>query len=231
MTTLTPFLRALVFLFILHPVFLGGWGVWVFGSTFIKSSRLTGVLGLLFQVIGHAVILAVVFTLQPQLWLLTPPRNPVFYGIALLGAPLALVAEGRLLRFILQLKTGQRVRETRLHSQWNRTPLFTYGAALLLALFEELLFRMAWFNLLAFRFSPLVILLGSSLAYGFNHTYFGWQVVVAKVLSGLFYGGLYLLSGEAILIPIITHLSQNILTLLWGRRKAKAYSPQGQSFF
>ena len=78
---------------------------------------------------------------------------------------------------------------------------------------------MYWFEFferLPLSAAPLVVL-GSALFYGLNHLQLGSVAVISKFFSGMGYAMLYLLSGKAILVPLVAHLAQNALTLLWTR--------------
>ena len=85
--------------------------------------------------------------------------------------------------------------------------LFVAGA-------EELLWRgyLIAFAMQDFAFPWWGALLLSAAAFGVNHYYFGLRNVAAKFVSGLVWGGLFLLTGS-LLIPVVAHATFNILAL------------------
>jgi len=91
----------------------------------------------------------------------------------------------------------------------------------LIAVGEEIIYRQVWFTILtgSFHFPVIVIILITSLFYGLNHFHMGINTVLAKFISGCVYGGLYVLSGYSILVPIITHVLQNLILMLMTRGK------------
>ncbi len=78
------------------------------------------------------------------------------------------------------------------------------------AFIEEMFFRGYFFNRLTDLFGKKQIgivaaLLASSLAFGAAHIYQGVTGVIDTFLAGLVLGGLYLLAGKNLWLPILTH--------------------------
>jgi uncharacterized protein len=91
-----------------------------------------------------------------------------------------------------------------------------------IAVGEEVFYRMIWLGaLLALGFPAALAIVISSLAYGLNHLRFGGISVASKTVTGCIYGSLYLLGGQSIWLPIVTHILQNLtLFQMAGRRNA-----------
>jgi hypothetical protein len=77
---------------------------------------------------------------------------------------------------------------------------------------EEFIYRGIWIAVLHRAFGlPLVLaLFVSSFAYGMNHIAFGGITVLSKTVSGLLFGSIFLLGGQCLWLPILTHAMQNI---------------------
>lgn len=84
---------------------------------------------------------------------------------------------------------------------------------------EEIIFRGVWIPLLVDTHSiPVEAAVAvSAIVYGFNHSYFGIMTVLQKSVSGLLYGIFFVISGLAIVVPVVVHVTQNLL--LVGARK------------
>jgi len=82
------------------------------------------------------------------------------------------------------------------------------------AVIEEVLYRGIWLGILqtAFHESALLAVPISAGGYALGHLFFGPRTVAQKVLSGLAFGSLFVLSGS-IVVPIIAHLTENALIL------------------
>jgi membrane protease YdiL (CAAX protease family) len=78
---------------------------------------------------------------------------------------------------------------------------------------EETVFRQFMLQGLFKEMSlPLIAgILLSSFFYGINHVYFGSFAVFQKITSGIVFSCLFVFSGYNLLIPVICHMSQNII--------------------
>jgi membrane protease YdiL (CAAX protease family) len=148
--------------------------------------------------------------------------------LAFRGAPVPLLVPAALLAAVaLALEYGlQAVPWYRAHGRWPRGITLqrfwhrgmSPASHLLLGVVvvgEEVFYRQIWLDSLQGPFgitAPLALAV-SSLAYGCNHLAFGAPAVVTKTATGLLYGGLYLLGGRSVWLPIVTHGMQNLL--LW----------------
>jgi membrane protease YdiL (CAAX protease family) len=90
----------------------------------------------------------------------------------------------------------------------------------LVAVGEEIFYRLIWIAvMLSFGLSMPLALVISSVAYGFNHLSFGGLSVFSKSVTGLCYGALYLLGGQSIILPVVTHVLQNFTLLRLTRER------------
>ncbi|EHI70341.1 CPBP family intramembrane glutamic endopeptidase [Streptococcus ictaluri] len=83
---------------------------------------------------------------------------------------------------------------------------------LAIAFFEELTYRLIWFTILmeGFKLPALLVLIISSFCYAWNHLLMGKAIFYAKLLTGLMYGTLYIVS-QSIWLVIIIHVGGNLL--------------------
>lgn len=117
--------------------------------------------------------------------------------------------------------SGVRIGGWAVNSNWVKISGLGFALTLVLAILEELLFRQLWSVVLVNNLGLAVwgYILISSLAYGFNHLYYGLTTFLQKVVTGVVLALLFWYSGGAILIPIIAHTLQNTIILVWGRCK------------
>jgi len=186
-----------------------------------KKEEIIDGTALSFNFLPFLILLPVIFILKKNLFFFNFPPA-VFYFIALVFVPVCLLLEYILNVIYIYFTTGKIYKGITLHSAWKTKPSITYLLLLtLIAGGEELIYRQVWFAILAgtFHLPVIVIILITSLFYGLNHLYFGLNSVLAKFISGCVYGGLYVLSGYSILVPIITHVLQNLILIFITREK------------
>jgi membrane protease YdiL (CAAX protease family) len=181
------------------------------------STRLLTVL-----VLPYVALTPMVWLIQPKL-LLVHVTSVWMLAVAILLVPVALMIEYAIHAFPAYRATGQFFRGIVIQSPWpGKLSLPDHALLASIAVGEEVFFRMIWLGaLLALGFpAPLAIFI-SSLAYGLNHLMFGGISVASKTVTGCIYGSLYLLGGQSIWLPIVTHVLQNLtLFLVAGRRNA-----------
>lgn len=98
-----------------------------------------------------------------------------------------------------------------------------HALLVVLAAGEELVFR-GFGNTILSQYLGLPVVLTillTSILYAFNHTFFGPVTILAKFISGLAYGTLYVASGSLI-VPIIAHLGFNSALLAAGRALSRS---------
>jgi membrane protease YdiL (CAAX protease family) len=180
----------------------------------------TGLLAIL--VLPYVALAPVVWFIQPKL-LLVHVTSVWMFAVAILLVPVALMIEYAIHALPAYRATGQFFRGIVIQSPWpGKLSLPDHLLLASIAVGEEVFFRMIWLGaLLALGFpAPLAIVI-SSLAYGLNHLMFGGMSVASKTVTGCIYGSLYLLGGQSIWLPIVTHVLQNLtLFLAAGRRNA-----------
>jgi hypothetical protein len=163
-------------------------------------------------VLPYLVVALAVLALRPGLLSLRP-APALGFAAAVLLVPVALGLEYGLHAFVAWRASGRRPGGITVPRFWRRGPSPTgYLLLALVVVGEELLYRQVWIGALHGSFGlalPLALAV-SALAYGLNHLAFGVTSVVAKTLTGLLYGGLYLLGGQSVWLPIVTHGLQNL---------------------
>lgn len=170
------------------------------------STDLLAVLALPFLIVTPAVWCA-----RPDLLALRTPSMPLL-ALAVLTVPLAILLEYALLLAELYLRTGRLPQRVAIHRFWRRqlTPLEHLLLAVS-AVGEEIFFRQIWISIMLSLALPLPLTAAvGAAAYGANHLAFGGTAVLTKGMTGLLYGALYLLGGQSILLPIISHVLQNM---------------------
>ncbi|MGQ7372698.1 CPBP family intramembrane glutamic endopeptidase [Streptococcus suis] len=85
----------------------------------------------------------------------------------------------------------------------------------LIAFFEELVYRLFWFNILydSLHLSQLLIILFSGLAFSINHIFMGKEVFISKLIAGIIYGLIYLKFNN-FWVLIYVHIMGNLLVIL-----------------
>jgi membrane protease YdiL (CAAX protease family) len=103
-----------------------------------------------------------------------------------------------------------------LHRHWAAQPTTAVPVVLLLGAAEEVIFRGVGQHLLThvFGWPAAAAIALMALVYGLNHLYFGWLTVGQKAVTGLLFGALYQACGQAVLVPVLAHLTQNLVVLL-----------------
>jgi membrane protease YdiL (CAAX protease family) len=167
---------------------------------------------------GLLVLLALPYlAITAALWFLRPGlfsvhgSQPLMFAIAVLLAPLALMIEYAIQAVATWRRSGQFARRIVVQNPWpSRLSLAQHLLLLLVAVGEEIFYRMVWLGALLSLGLPPTLAVGiSSLAYGLNHLWFGGIPVLSKTVTGCLYGSLYLLGGQSIWLPIVTHVLQN----------------------
>jgi len=157
------------------------------------------------------VVTPAVWCARPDLLALRSPPMPL-WALAVLTVPLAILLEYALSLAELYLRTGRLPQRVAIHRFWQRrlTPL-EHLLLVISAAGEEIFFRQIWIGIMLSLAlpAPLAAALGAA-AYGANHLAFGCTAVLSKGMTGLLYGTLYLLGGQSVLLPIISHVLQNM---------------------
>jgi len=177
------------------------------------------------NVASYAAACALVFGFAPDLFALRLPSLP--WLAAALGLAAGLPAlEAGLGGLLALARSGRWPGRLELAAEWRRAdPAPAYAMALIVAVGEELLLRLALFGLLArLGLPPAAAVAASAVAYGLNHARSGFPTVLAKTLSGLAYALVFLLSGGSVLASAACHAGQNVLVLaaLSGRKASHA---------
>ena len=92
------------------------------------------------------------------------------------------------------------------------------------AVCEEIIFRQVFFYILynVLEVNIFIVIITASFVYSINHIYFGANAVFQKFIVGIIYSLLFVYSSFSVIIPAITHFSQNmILYILSSNRSNK----------
>lgn len=135
-------------------------------------------------------------------------------ALAALLAPVALAVEYLIHAIVTYKPGGKLLRGASMQRFWQGG-LSPVDCVLLgvVVVGEEFFFREVWLGTLYHSsvLTAALALLLSSAVYGFNHLAYGPVSVASKTASGLIYGGLYLLGGKSLWLPVVTHGLQNII--------------------
>lgn len=160
----------------------------------------------------YLVVAPAVWAARPAMLTFHATTAPML-ALALLLAPVALLMEYGIHALASYRVYGRFPSGIALQRFWHRNlSLKDHLLLMLVAVGEEILYRVIWLSVLYHSFglpAPLALSI-SSLAYGLNHLAFGATSVVSKTVTGLLYGCLYLLGGESVWLPIVAHCLQNI---------------------
>nr|MDT0656838.1 CPBP family glutamic-type intramembrane protease [Micromonospora sp. DSM 115978] len=110
----------------------------------------------------------------------------------------------------------------RLHERAGGALGSAVPTAVAVAVAEEVIFRGVSLHLLAtgLGWPPLAAIGLTALLYGLNHLWYGWPTVAQKTGTGLVYGALYVLAGYSVVVPVVAHVTQNLVVLLAVPRQA-----------
>lgn len=166
-----------------------------------------------FMFLPYLAVCSTVWMLRPDLIPLHGTTATLILA-AVLIAPAVLAIEYLIHGTSLYLASGAFPARFTVHQFWRRR--LSLGDHALLAISvvgEELIYRSIWFSVLHDSFGlPLALAVAvGSLAYGLNHLSFGGVTVLSKTVSGLVYASLYLFGGQSIILPMVTHVLQNII--------------------
>ncbi|HZF13041.1 MAG TPA: CPBP family glutamic-type intramembrane protease [Thermoanaerobaculia bacterium] len=173
-------------------------------------------------VLPYLAVALAVLALRPGLLSWTGAPAPFFLAAVLL-APFALAVEYGIHAVAARLATGRFPRGITLPGFWRRGPSPAGGLLLVLIVVgEEILYRQLWLGALhgSLGLALPLALLASALAYGLNHLAFGATSVVAKTVTGLLLGGLYL-AGGSLWPPIVAHGLQNLALFGLARERGR----------
>lgn len=220
MNSPTLYLDLLILLASVNP---SGFGFSIRSIFNTKRNETIDIVSLMYLGLPFLILLPIIPLLKKNLYFITYPQG-FFYLLAFFLVPVCIFLEYYLNMIYFYFTTGRKHKGITLHSDWKASrSVVTLLLTVFVAVGEELIFRQCWFYILAKTFSlPVtVIILITSALYGLNHFHYGMSTVLAKFSSGAIYGILYVAGGYSILLPIITHVLQNLgLILLAGRENA-----------
>ena len=217
MNSPTLYLSALVLLAAAFPSQLARIGMMLAGQPDTRR-RPRAVVVQLWLPVTLTLVAGLAWELSPVSGLATLPGHWWWYPLAVavgLAAPwweVGAAAAPALLR-------GRRVRRVRLTDRWPIGGGLVLVGALVAAVAEEVIFRGVGLHLLAGPLGwPVAVAVAvTAVVYGLNHLYFGLPAVAQKTLTGVAYGVLYVACGYSVWIPVLAHLTQNLVVLIWGR--------------
>jgi hypothetical protein len=207
MNTPTPYLDCIILASAAYP---SGFSYSLFvawrGTLREVSTAFLGVL-----VLPYLAVTSAVWALRPAM-LTFRESTAAWLAVAVLLAPVALLIEHGIHTLASYRANGRFPRAITLQPFWRRRLSPADHLLLgLVAVGEEIFYRMFWLGVLLSFDLPLPLALAvSSAAYGVNHLAFGAPSVVSKTASGFLYGSLYLFGGQSIWLPIVTHGIQNL---------------------
>ncbi len=137
----------------------------------------------------------------------------MFYGLAILSAPLIILLEYILVSIPLVKKSGKFPKVKPVSIYYGDINLLDIVAIIVAAALEETVFRQFLIGglLTELEVAGALTVIISGFFYGLNHVYFGRLAVVQKTISGCIFGTLFVISGGNILISIIAHVTQNLV--------------------
>lgn len=137
--------------------------------------------------------------------------------------PIILIFGEYLIGMLAMILEGKKVKGFSIITSWKNISIIGFCSTLLLAVFEELMYREIWANILIHNLglNEWLFVIISSCFYAMNHIYFGYKIYIQKFFAGCVFSILYLVSGYCILVPLTAHFIQNLIILSIGRSKGK----------
>ena len=89
------------------------------------------------------------------------------------------------------------------------------------AVCEEIIFRQVFFYILynVLGVNIFIVIITASFVYSINHIYFGANAVFQKFIVGIIYSLLFVYSSFSVIVPAITHFSQNMILYILSSNK------------
>jgi membrane protease YdiL (CAAX protease family) len=219
MSTPTPYLDCVILAAAIYPAGFS----YSLHAAWRGQPRAVSTSFLFFLVLPFVVVAPAALLARPDAFALRG-TTPLLLGLAVFLAPVALGVEYLIGALAAYEPGGKLLRRVMTQAFWRgQLSPADYLMLAVVVIGEEFFFRAMWLGTLSGSLGlPAALALGiSSLAYGLNHMAFGRTAVASKTASGLVYGGLYLLGGGSLWLPVAAHGLQNaILFRLAGERHA-----------
>lgn len=177
---------------------------------------------LFFLALPFVVVSLASAAIRPEAFVLRGVPPLLLLALAVLLAPVALAVEYLLHALMTYEPGGKLLRRVTMQRFWQGRLSPVDGVLLgIVVVGEEFFFREIWLGMLnqSLGLPAMLALLLSSAAYGFNHLAFGRISVISKTASGLIYGGLYLLGGQSLWLPVVAHGVQNVILFQFARER------------
>lgn len=210
MNTHTLCLSGLILLMTLNPVSIAEL---VRMSLANKRIQLTKDLYLMILATVYTFLVVAIYVVDPDVYYILFPKAYYWYVIAIVAAPLIIMLEIGLVYCLFMIQ-GKEHTKIKIMSMGDSK--FTAGiSTFIVGIMEEAIYRQIWFiiGLQVLGMNVVVVLLLTSFFYALNHITLGPYVFIQKLLSGILYGLLFIFSGYAVVIPMMTHGIQNLIVV------------------
>lgn len=148
------------------------------------------------------------------------PNSVWWYVVAIGSGGGLILLEIIVGKFVMFLR-GKETRGISINNSWQNANGLIFVFTITLAIFEEINFRMVWneVTIMQIGLPVYVFVIMSAAFYAVNHLYYGFETFLQKFVTGIILAFFYVFSGEAIIIPILVHVFQNLIILIWGRSR------------
>ena len=138
--------------------------------------------------------------------------------IGFIAAPLLILLELGVGALITKLQR-KKIKRFTVDKQIGKEKRWIQTSILIVAIMEELLFRgLGYYILIQKMGMPVgVFFVLSATLYAINHIHEGICTTAQKLFSGFIIGLLFVFSKESLLVPIIAHVTENILIMVWSK--------------
>lgn len=170
----------------------------------------------LFNIIISIVIIYYISIFQHHFLSLHDFRIDISITLGIIISPFLIILEIIVgaLAIIIQ---GRKIKTLTVTENIGIERFFIKISILLISIFEELLFRKYCFALTTYTmgFSVLAFLCISATLYSTNHIHNGFITAIQKFFTGFALGLIFIISNYNLLVPIISHLCENIFIMIW----------------
>ncbi|MEI0530338.1 CPBP family intramembrane glutamic endopeptidase [Brachyspira pilosicoli] len=114
------------------------------------------------------------------------------------------------------------IKKISIHEIINKNNIFFDIIIILIGVIcEEIIFRQVFFNILynILELNIFTVIIISGFMYSINHIYFGRNAVFQKFIVGIIYSLLFVYSSFSVIIPTITHFSQNMILYILSKKR------------
>lgn len=170
--------------------------------------------------VGIYFLITILIVIQPEYSLIIRPVNNSWLWVVSLIMPFLIIGIELMVGVIISAVSGKKISKLSVDERIGKEKFFVKVAVLIVAAGEEVVFRGLGYEILCqnIMLSETSFLVISAFLYGINHIHEGFEVFLEKIVSGAIFGILFLASEKSVIVPLIAHVLENVIIIVWSRR-------------